>query len=63
MITKGETNMITFTILLTVLLAVAIVVASIALACGVGFVAAFGDLIVCGLVIYVLVKLFRRKKK
>lgn len=54
--------MITFTILLVTLLAVAIVVASIALACGAGFVVAFGDLIVCGLVIWLLVKLFRRKK-
>lgn len=55
--------MITFTILLVTLLTVAIVVASIALACGAGFIAAFGDLIICGLVIYGLVKLFRRKRK
>ena len=54
--------MITFTILLVTLLAVAIVVASIALACGAGFIAAFGDLIVCGLIFWLLVKLFRRKK-
>lgn len=54
--------MITFTILLVTLLAVAFVIASIAVACGAGFIAAFGDLIICGLVIYLLVKLFRRKK-
>ena len=54
--------MITLTILLTILLSVAIVVASIALACGAGFIAAFGDLIVFGLILWLLVKLFRRKK-
>ena len=54
--------MITLTILLTILLSVAIVVASIALACGAGFIVAFGDLIVCGLIIWLFVKLFRRKK-
>ena len=50
--------MITFTILLTV----AIVIASIVLACGAGIFAVFGDLIVCGLIIWLLVKLFRRRK-
>ena len=54
--------MITFSILLTVLLAVAFVVATIALACGAGFIAVFGDLIICGLVIALIVKLFKRKK-
>lgn len=50
--------MITFTILL----AIAIVAALIALVCGAGFIAVFGDLIVCGLIIWLLVKIFRRKK-
>ena len=54
--------MITFTILLVAVLAVAIVAACIALACGAGFIAAFGDLIVCGLIIGLIVKLFRRRK-
>lgn len=54
--------MITFTILLITILAIAIVAACIALACGAGFIAAFGDLIVCGLIIWLFVKLFRRRK-
>ncbi len=54
--------MIIFSILCTILLAVAIVAAIIALAFGAGFIAVFGDLIVCGLIICLLVKLFRRKK-
>ena len=49
-------------ITLTILLIAAIVVACIALACGAGFIVAFGDLILCGLIIYGLFKLFRRKK-
>ena len=51
--------MITFTILL----AVVILTALVALAFGVGFLAAFGDIVVCGLILWGLVKLFRRKKK
>lgn len=54
--------MITFTILLITLLSVAFVIATIAMACGAGFIAAFGDLIVCGLILWLLVKLFRRRK-
>ena len=54
--------MITFSILTTILLAVAIVAAIVALAFGGGFVVVFGDLIVCGFIIWALVKLFRRKK-
>lgn len=50
--------MITFGILLTI----AIVALVIALACGAGFIAVFGDLILCGLIIFGLIKLFRRKK-
>lgn len=54
--------MIIFTVLLSVLLAVAIVATIIALAAGVGFVAVFGDLIVFGLIVALIVKLFKRKK-
>ena len=54
--------MITFTILLTALLTVAIVAAVIAVACGAGFVALFGDLIICGLLIWIIVRLFRRRR-
>jgi hypothetical protein len=55
--------MITLTILLTILLIVATIVAAIALACGAGFVVLFGDLIVCGLIIWLFVKLFKRRKR
>lgn len=50
--------MITFTIL-TIILLIAV---AIALTFGAGLLAVFGDLIVCGLIIWLLVKLFRRKK-
>lgn len=50
--------MITFSILLIA----AIIIASIALAFGAGLFAVFGDLIICGLIIALFVKLFRRKK-
>lgn len=52
--------MITFTIILVTLLLVALAAALIILAGGVGVALAFGDLIVCGLIIWLLVKLFRR---
>ena len=51
--------MITFGILLVL----AIIAAIIALAVGAGFLAVFGDLLICTLIIVGLVKLFRRKKK
>ena len=50
--------MITFSILLTI----AIVIVSVVLAFGTGFLAVFGDLIICGLIIGLLVKLFKRRK-
>lgn len=54
--------MITFTILLVTLLSLAIAVALVVLAGGAGLVLAFGDLIVCGLFIWLIVRLFRRRK-
>ena len=53
--------MITFTIILITLLALAAAAALIVLAGGVGVVLAFGDLIVCGGIIWLLVKLFKRR--
>ena len=50
--------MITFSILLAVLL---IVVTIVAIVVG-SVIVVFGDLIVCGLIIWGLVKLFKRKK-
>lgn len=54
--------MITLAILLVSILAIAIVGSIIALAFGAGFIAVFGDLIICALIIYGLVRLFRRRK-
>ena len=51
--------MITFSILLVVAL---IIAAIVAICCG-AVVFAFGDLILCGIIIAGIVKLFRRKKK
>lgn len=54
--------MITLTILLIAVLTVAILAAIIALTFGAGFIVVFGDLIVCGLIIGLFVKLFRRRR-
>lgn len=54
--------MITFTILAVVLLSLVIATALIILAGGAGVILAFGDLLVCGLIIWLLVKLFRRRR-
>jgi hypothetical protein len=50
-------------VIFAILLVIAIVAAFIALVCGAGIFAVFGDLIVFGLIVWALVKLFRRKKK
>lgn len=63
-IMKGRWNdMITFSVLLGVILAIALVVAFITLICGGTFILVFGDFIVCGAIVVLLVKLFQRKKK
>ena len=54
--------MITLSILTIILISIAIVAAVIALACGAGFIVAFGDLIVAALIIGLIIKLFKRKK-
>lgn len=54
--------MITLSILTVVLLAIVIFAAVIALVCGAGFVAVFGDVIVAVLIISLIIKLFKRKK-
>lgn len=50
--------MITFSILLVILLTLAAILAVF----GAGFLAVFGDLLICGLIIFGLVKLFRPRK-
>ena len=54
--------MITFTILLITLLALIIATALIILAGGAGIIVAFGDVIICGLIIFTIVRLFVRRK-
>ena len=54
--------MVILTILLALLLAVAIIVSVVLLAGGIGVIAAFGDIIIFALIIWLLVKLFKRKK-
>lgn len=54
--------MITFTIVLIALLSLVTAVALVVLAGGAGVVLAFGDLIVCGLIIGLLVRLFRGRR-
>lgn len=53
--------MITFAIILTVLLSLAIAAALIMLAGGAGLILGFGDLIVCGIIIGLIVRLFKRR--
>ena len=55
--------MITLTILLTVIIAIAIAVLIGAIISGVGIIAVFGDVIVFGLIIWLIIKFFRRRKK
>lgn len=54
--------MILLSILTVILSIVAIVALSVAIAFGAGFIAVFGDLIVFALIVWVLVKLFKRGK-
>lgn len=54
--------MITLSILTVVLLALLGVALLITLVCGGAFLAVFGDLLVCALIIGLIIKLFRRKK-
>lgn len=53
--------MILFTIFSIIVLSIAAIIAAIAITCGAGFVVVFGDVIVFGLGIWLLIKLFRRK--
>lgn len=54
--------MITFTFILVALLTLIIATALIILAGGAGIIVAFGDVIVCGLIIFTIVRLFMRRK-
>lgn len=54
--------MITFIVLLVALVSLLMGAALVALAGGAGVIIAFGDVIVCGLIIWLIVRLFRRRK-
>ena len=54
--------MITFTLLLIAFIVIAIISIISIIVGGAGFIALFGDVIICGLIIWLLVKLFRRRK-
>lgn len=53
--------MITFTVILVALLSLVIAAALVILAGGAGVILAFGDLIVCAGIIWLIVRLFRRR--
>lgn len=54
--------MITFSALMAIVLTIAAIAVVIALVCGTGLIAVFGDLFIFGLIIWGLMKLFRRRK-
>lgn len=54
--------MITFLVLLVTIVSLLIAAALIILAGGAGFIIAFADVIVCGLIIGLIIRLFRRRK-
>lgn len=54
--------MITFIALMIALVAVIIAIAFIVLVGGTGILLAFGDLIVCGFIIWLLVRIFKRRR-
>lgn len=55
--------MILFTILLTVIIAIAVVTAILSIVCTGSFILAFGDLIVFGLIVWMIIKLIKKSKK
>jgi hypothetical protein len=59
---EGGTNMITFTVLLIAALVLVIISAIALLLGGAGFILVFGDVIAFALIVWAIVRLFRRKK-
>lgn len=55
--------MILLTILLAVIVAIAVIGFIVAISAAGSFIAAFGDLILFGLIVWLIIKFFRRKKK
>ena len=60
---KGVIVMILFTILLSVIITIAIIALIAANVAGGSLFMVFGDVIVFGLIIWLIIKIFRRKKK
>ena len=58
---KEELDMISFLIILVALLSLVLAAALVLFAGGAGFILAFGDLIVCAGIIWLIVRLFRRR--
>lgn len=54
--------MFTFAILLIALLLFAVVAAICIIAGGAGIILILGDLVICGAIIWLIIRLFRRKK-
>lgn len=55
--------MIAFIILLSLVVSLAVAALVSAIVAGIGFTAVFGDLIVFGLIIWLIIKIFRKKKE
>lgn len=62
-IMEGVIKMILFTILLITLIAIAIITLVSAIIAGGSLIVVFGDVIVFALLVWLIVKIFRRKKK
>lgn len=63
MILKEDKIMITFIVTLITLLALAAFAVALILVGGTGFVIAFGDVIVCGLIIWLIIRFIIRRRK
>lgn len=55
--------MILFTIILSLIITIAVVALITAIIAGGSLIMVFGDLIVFGLIVWLIIKIFRRKKK
>lgn len=55
--------MILFTIILSLIITIAVVALIAAIIAGGSLIMVFGDLIVFGLIVWLIIKIFRRKKK
>ena len=60
---EGVMLMITFIILLSLVVSLAVAALVSAIVAGIGFTAVFGDLIVFGLIIWLIIKIFGKKKE